>query len=55
MRIGQLETTRRLGVGGDRPVNGNHGLFSQTVKLRTYVLVTDDDLRETTAIADDQE
>ena len=55
MRIGQLETTRRFGVGGDRPVNGDHGLFVENVKLFTSELVADDDLRETTAIADDQE
>lgn len=55
MRIGQLETTRRFDVGGDLPVNGDHGLFVETVKLLASVFVADDDLRETTAVADDQE
>jgi hypothetical protein len=53
--IDQLETTGRLRVAGDRPVNGNHRLFVEAVKLLASVLVADDDLRKASAVADDQE
>jgi hypothetical protein len=47
--------TRRLRVGGDHTVHTDHGLFAQIVKLRTSVLIAQNNLRETTAVADDQE
>jgi hypothetical protein len=55
VRINQLTTTRCLSVGRDQPVNADHGLFAEVIKLLKSVLVADDDLRKTTTVANEQE